>query len=32
VVFFDTLLKQLSPSEMEAVLAHELGISSTVIF
>ena len=25
VVFFDTLLKQLSPSEMEAVLAHELG-------
>ncbi|QXZ10039.1 M48 family metallopeptidase [Comamonas sp. Y33R10-2] len=25
VVFFDTLLKQLSPSEVEAVLAHELG-------
>ncbi len=25
VVFFDTLLKQLSPDEMEAVLAHELG-------
>lgn len=25
VVFFDTLLAQLSPSEMEAVLAHELG-------
>ena len=25
VVFFDTLLKQLSPPEMEAVLAHELG-------
>jgi STE24 endopeptidase len=25
VVFFDTLLKQLTPSEMEAVLAHELG-------
>ena len=25
VVFFDSLLKQLSPSEMEAVLAHELG-------
>lgn len=25
VVFFDTLLKQLSPAEMEAVLAHELG-------
>ena len=25
VVFFDTLLKQLSPSEMQAVLAHELG-------
>jgi STE24 endopeptidase len=25
VVFFDTLLKQLSPEEMEAVLAHELG-------
>ena len=25
VVFFDTLLQQLSPSEMEAVLAHELG-------
>jgi STE24 endopeptidase len=25
VVFFDTLLKQLSPQEMEAVLAHELG-------
>jgi len=25
VVFFDTLLKQLSPSEMVAVLAHELG-------
>ena len=25
VVFFDTLLKLLSPSEMEAVLAHELG-------
>lgn len=25
VVFFDTLLKQLSPTEMEAVLAHELG-------
>ena len=25
VVFFDTLLKQLSASEMEAVLAHELG-------
>lgn len=25
VVFFDTLLKQLSTAEMEAVLAHELG-------
>ena len=25
VVFFDTLLKQLSSTEMEAVLAHELG-------
>jgi hypothetical protein len=25
VVFFDTLLKQLSPAEMDAVLAHELG-------
>jgi len=25
VVFFDTLLAQLSPSEVEAVLAHELG-------
>ena len=25
VVFFDTLLRQLSPAEMEAVLAHELG-------
>jgi STE24 endopeptidase len=25
VVFFDTLLQQLTPSEMEAVLAHELG-------
>jgi len=25
VVFFDTLLKQLSPDELEAVLAHELG-------
>ena len=25
VVFFDTLLKQLSADEMEAVLAHELG-------
>ena len=25
VVFYDTLLKQLSPSEVEAVLAHELG-------
>jgi STE24 endopeptidase len=25
VVFFDTLLKQLAPAEMEAVLAHELG-------
>jgi STE24 endopeptidase len=25
VVFFDTLLSQLSPDEMEAVLAHELG-------
>ena len=25
VVFFDTLLKQLSPNELEAVLAHELG-------
>ena len=25
VVFFDTLFKQLSPDEMEAVLAHELG-------
>jgi STE24 endopeptidase len=25
VVFFDTLLAQLSPTEMEAVLAHELG-------
>jgi STE24 endopeptidase len=25
VVFFDTLLHQLSPAEMEAVLAHELG-------
>lgn len=25
VVFFDTLLKQLNPGEVEAVLAHELG-------
>jgi STE24 endopeptidase len=25
VVFYDTLLKRLSPSEVEAVLAHELG-------
>jgi len=25
VVFFDTLLRQLSPAEVEAVLAHELG-------
>ncbi|WP_205694479.1 M48 family metallopeptidase [Crenobacter cavernae] len=25
IVFFDTLLKQLSPPEVEAVLAHELG-------
>jgi STE24 endopeptidase len=25
VVFFDTLLEQLQPAEMEAVLAHELG-------
>ena len=25
VVFFDTLLKKLTPSEVEAVLAHELG-------
>lgn len=25
VVFYDTLLKQLSPDELEAVLAHELG-------
>lgn len=25
VVFFDTLLRQLSPSEIDAVLAHELG-------
>ncbi|MBD7960788.1 M48 family metallopeptidase [Comamonas sp. Sa2CVA6] len=25
VVFYDTLLKQLSPDEVEAVLAHELG-------
>ena len=25
VVFFDTLLKRLSPDEVEAVLAHELG-------
>lgn len=25
IVFFDTLLKTLSPSEVEAVLAHELG-------
>lgn len=25
VVFFDTLLKQLNPGELEAVLAHELG-------
>lgn len=25
IVFFDTLLDQLSPEEMEAVLAHELG-------
>lgn len=25
VVFFDTLLRQLSPEEVEAVLAHELG-------
>lgn len=25
IVFFDTLLKQLSPAEIEAVLAHELG-------
>ena len=25
IVFFDTLLKQLSPAQIEAVLAHELG-------
>jgi len=25
IVFFDTLLKQLTPAEIEAVLAHELG-------
>jgi len=25
IVFFDTLLKQLSPTQIEAVLAHELG-------
>ena len=25
IVFFDTLLKQLTPSQVEAVLAHELG-------
>lgn len=25
IVFFDTLMQQLSPSEIEAVLAHELG-------
>ena len=25
IVFFDTLLKQLNPAEVEAVLAHELG-------
>ncbi len=25
IVFFDTLLKQLSPTQVEAVLAHELG-------
>ena len=25
VVFYDTLLKQLSPAEVDAVLAHELG-------
>ena len=25
IVFFDTLLKQLNPAEIEAVLAHELG-------
>lgn len=25
IVFFDTLLKQLSPAQVEAVLAHELG-------
>jgi STE24 endopeptidase len=25
IVFFDTLLKQLNPEELEAVLAHELG-------
>ena len=25
MVFFDTLLKQLSPAEVDAVLAHELG-------
>ncbi len=25
IIFFDTLLKSLSPNEMEAVLAHELG-------
>jgi STE24 endopeptidase len=25
IVFFDTLIEQLAPSEMEAVLAHELG-------
>jgi STE24 endopeptidase len=25
IVFFDTLLKQLSPDELEAVLAHEIG-------
>ena len=30
VVFFDTLLQQLSPAEMEAVLAHELGHPSGV--
>lgn len=29
VVFYDTLLNQLTPGEVEAVLAHELGIFTT---
>jgi STE24 endopeptidase len=28
IVFFDTLLERLTPTEIEAVLAHELGISA----